>query len=315
MRSNPLIWLCAVALILLAAGCSQKDIECGAAGERLVTVRFHWDAAPEASPDGMTLYFYPRSAGGKIWRFDIAGRDGGQVELPVGSYSLLAFNNDLPGVVIADAETFEGALCRMKLSGNVGTGTGMLYAGTVASVDVTPCGVRYITASGEVKECGMSLIRCYPEPRCGSYGVIVKNVRGMERVRSAVALFGGLAQEMLLASGECCGDAAQVSMGLTLQSADSLLTGASRAFGLCPGQTDFNVTLRVTRTDGVVLDKKFDVTRQVLTAPDRRRIVVIIDGLTIPSDTLPPEPGGDDDDIGIIVGVDGWTVINIDLTT
>lgn len=87
----------ALTVIVTAASCEHKDIECPGATED-VHILFEWDKAADADVAGMTLFFYPQDAHGRIWRFDIAGRDGGHVELPPGRYSLTACNNDLPGI-------------------------------------------------------------------------------------------------------------------------------------------------------------------------------------------------------------------------
>ena len=75
-----LLSVCVLAMALILQSCRHSAIICPDGGGRVIDVRFMWDDAPDAMPDGMTLYFFPVNSDGNIWRFDIAGRDGGKVE-------------------------------------------------------------------------------------------------------------------------------------------------------------------------------------------------------------------------------------------
>ncbi|MDE6135412.1 MAG: DUF5119 domain-containing protein, partial [Muribaculaceae bacterium] len=94
--------LCGISLILVS--CHQKDLLYPGSSMIKITVSFDWEQAPEACPDGMTVVFFPVGTGGKVWRYELPGRDGGDVELPAGTYNMLAFNNDLRYVFFDDVE-------------------------------------------------------------------------------------------------------------------------------------------------------------------------------------------------------------------
>lgn len=306
-----------VFLILMAAlflsSCHHREIECPAGVAGRIDVKFMWDQAPEAEPDGMTLYFFPLDDGGQIWRFDIAGRDGGPVALPLGRYRLLAYNNDLSRVSFTNKDSFYDFTAN---AGIVSEGTvtppGLLYAGTVEMINITMCGVEYVKPDGSVKNCNQGLVRCYPRRLSTVYTIEVRNVTGLEYLRTASVRLDGLAPSLRMVSDESLGEAVGENTALTPDVANSTLGGVLTGFGSAPGTLDHQLTVTVTRGDGKSFAKSFDVTSQVLNSSDSKNVLIVVDGLKIPDDVTPPSPG---EDVGIEVGVDGWNEIIIDLTT
>ena len=53
-------------------------------------------------------------------------------------------------------------------------------------------------------------------------------------------------------------------------------------------------------------------TEQIVNSPDHHNVTIVIDGLEIPDGETPKPPIGEGD---LDVGVDGWTVIIIDINT
>lgn len=308
--------LMAAIMASVAASCSQKEIMCPDGMEQTITVRFGWESHPEASPKGMTLLFYSVSQGGKVWRFDIAGREGGPVVLPTGTYALLAFNNDLPGIRTDALESFGGACALLKTSADLSSGCGELYSGTVPRVEITPCGVTYLTPSGEAKECGLGIIRCPMKALWSLYTVRVLDVKNLQLLRSARVTIDGMASCMNLSKGTP--EATECRIGIKMDEptdSDTDFSGSATCFGSAPRCKEHTMRLDIVRNDGQTLRKTFDVTEQIRTAPNPRNVVITIQGIEIPPDSIPPSPGGDDSDVGISVGVDGWNVINIDIST
>lgn len=291
-------------------GCGHKDIVCPGAEPRPVAVLFMWDKAHEACVDGMTLYFYPLSAGGRMWRFDIAGMDGGAVELPVGRYRMLSVNNDLPGVTFSSVgsyETFE-ANARIASNGRAYP-TGMLYAACVQDVEVTLCGVSYRLPDGSVKDCPMGVVRCAPDSVATVYDISLTNLKGGGNVRSITAMLSGIASSVIVATGSRGDSTCAVSSALE-QVAATTWTGTTTGLGTPSGAPSFMLDIRVETTRGSIWSKRLDVTGQVTGCRNPRHVIIIVDGLEIPEDTAPDIPDGD---VGIAVGVDGWKEIEIDL--
>ena len=130
----PVAFLTMLAAALLAS-CRQKDIVSPDEMIRLM-VDFNWRNAYEAEPEGMTVLFFPADGDSPSWRFDIPGR-GGEVELFPGLYRVLAYNNDLPGVVMANTDSYDicEATVRM-MSDTLSHCTGMLYGASLSSVAI-----------------------------------------------------------------------------------------------------------------------------------------------------------------------------------
>ncbi len=282
---------------------------------RTVTVCFMWDKAQNADVGGMTVYFYPTDGIGRIWRFDIPGRDGGPVELPTGRYRMLAVNNDLPGITFSGQDSFDEftANTRRDIGTTVVQPTGMLYGGKVVDVDVSACCVDYLTSGGVTKECPMGVIRCYPDSLSTIYHVTFSNIKGSERLRSASARLAGIASTMKVSTGLGGDSVCATTFPLTMSTdATPRLTGLTSGLGNPAGTPAFTLSITVTRTDGKSFVKNFDVTQQVLNSSTPRNVFINIEGLEIPDSEIPDQPGGD---VGLVVGVDGWQVIEIDIST
>lgn len=308
-----LLFVCVPAMALILQSCSHSAIICPEGGGRVIDVRFVWDEAPDAMPDGMTLYFFPLDSGGSIWRFDIAGREGGKVELPFGSYRLLAFNNDLPRIDYSETDSYDSFTANARFAGKAMVyAPGLLYVGTVGFVDVTVCGVEYTDHGGCDKNCPRGLVRCYPKLESTIYNVIVRDIDGISLVRSASATIDGIASAMKLVSGDATGYVVGESLSLSSLRQSSEMNGVTTGFGSIPGKNEYWLIITVTRTDGKTFAKRIDVSSQVLNSSNPRNVTIIVDGLDIPGDDLPPSS---DDNVGIEVGVDGWHEIIIDINT
>lgn len=307
-------------LLALIYGCGHKDIyDLGDTTGR-IDVAIEWDHAPAASPAGMTLYFFPTSKNGRIWRFDIAGPNGGTVDIPTGYYQMIAVNNDLPSVKISDSSSFLDFTEKI-VEKTVGAGSdaalqsaGMLYGGVIDFLEVTPCGVVYHTDEGTVKECRYGIVRCHPDSLTTIFNVIIRNINEGERVTSAKAAISGVGNGIHIGNGTSIDDAGNCSVALSLEKdADqNSLTGSAGAFANTR-TGDYFLRLYLTINNEKKISKSFDVTSQVVNSTYPRNVTITIDSLDIPSGDIPDRPG--EDVGGIVVGVDGWESIEIDLAT
>ncbi len=301
----------AIILFLAATSCSHKEIICPASENRQITVLFDWDHASGAAPEGMTLYFFPAGSREQIWRYDISGPNGGPVELPTGSYRMVAFNSDLPGIEISGKDSYShiSANARRASSGDYIASTGMLYGTTVSQLEVTPCGVRYSDSNGTVKECGQSIVRCHPDSLATAFTLLFKSVSGLERVASATAILHGMAPGIKIADRVPEGNGASLPSQLAFNTAGHEMT--SGATGFYPADAKgITLQLIVTCNDGKTYSHNFDITEQIMNSPSKHNVIIMIDNISIPDG----EPSSPDDEIGgIDVGVDGWSNIEIDI--
>lgn len=309
---KPIPTLLLLALAALSASCAHKAIECPAAPAG-IEIRFEWDRAPAADVDGMSLYFYPLDSYSRLWRFDIAGRDGGRVELPSGTYRLIACNNDLLGTTIAGADALSTvrAEAARTVADGVYTSTGMLYGAVVSELEVTPCGVSYTTPEGTVKHCGRGLVRCHPDSLATHYSVRVSHVSGMEHARSVAADVSPTASAVMLDTQRPAGRAdASLRMTLAADRQQHTLTGEGCAFGAPPLPSACRLSLLVATTEGKTVARSVEITPQELNIISPHNVMITIDGLDLPDDG-----SGAGDVGGIDAIVDGWSVVEINLST
>lgn len=289
---------------LLLAGCTHKDIVCPYEETRVVRVSFEWDRASGADPAGMTIYFYPLGEGGQVWRFDVAGRDGGEVELPIGRYRMLAVNNDLPGLTFTGQNGYQTLTATTReLDQSYVCPTGMLYSGKVDEAEVTLCGVSYITEEGSLKECPVGVIRCWPDSMATVYTVNVEEIRGIERVRSVSMVLEGLAAQKYIYSDEAEGAASLLTQAEIDRRGSGAFHTVTTGLGSPAEGGETFLTVIGTKTDGLIFKKSFNVTDQVSNSPNPLNVLINIKGLTIAENDSTQTT---DPDVGMTVGVDGW---------
>lgn len=276
-----------------------------------IDILFEWDKARNAEIDGMTLYFYPIDGHNKIWRFDIAGRNGGRVELPYGIYRMIACNNDLPGVGLEDtgnASTIR-ATAKRRINDGVYASTGMLYVAVVDEIEVSPSGVSYMYG-GALNECDTGLVRCQPDSMSTQYTVDIGNVTGINRVRSVAARFGNVGESIFLNDGHLSDSNAWLYLVLTAGTQKNNLSGSGCAFSVTSPETaDYHLSVSIVKTDGKSIVKTMEIKRENMNIITAHNVIITIDGIDISDDD--GDTSGDVGGIG--ADVDGWNVIEIDL--
>lgn len=311
-------------LTLLSYGCQpHKEIECSENMLRKINLRFDWEDLPQAHPEGMTVYFFPTENDGRIWRFDIAGQTGGQVELSPGTYRMLAFNNDTHNVRFTDTghyDLFGATTPGITSLQNESAATPPLrtmpeniYAGCIDNLDITICGVRYSEPSspeGKTVECGKSIVKCPMNYRTCIYTVIIRNVKNSDRTVSIAGSLSGLAGGITLANGDLQPPDVTEPFPMAVHKPQTI-TGSLTCFGHIESDTNI-LTVTAKLNDGTTVNARRDVTEQIVNSPDPHNVTIVIDGLEIPDGETPKPPIGEGD---LDVGVDGWTVIIIDINT
>lgn len=280
------------------AGCRQKDVVYGLEPIQ-VGIEFDWQNALGADPEGMTLIFFPVDDASGPWRFDITGREGGDIEIIPGRYRVLAFNSDLPGVEFTDRDSFDSFSAAVRSAGDtLAAPTGILYA-----ADLT--GAEIMNSHGK-----RQVLTFVPDSLSTVYHIRLDSVSGTERIKTAKAVLNGLASSVCLQLKRNSETRCNVVAPLRISARDrSVLETETTGFGN-PDIPDPRITLDViVATSHATYRKSFDVTDQVVNSKYRRNVYINITGLDIPAADTPQNPGGDD--VGISVGVDGWQVIEI----
>ncbi|MCM1290812.1 MAG: DUF5119 domain-containing protein [Prevotella sp.] len=311
MRNISIAILVFLATMLLGSCSEHKEIKCPAGNTRKIHITFMWDKAKDANPQGMTLYFYPANGLGKSWRFDISGRDGGDIEIPSGKYNLLTVNNDLPGISMIDESRYSeiAAAVRHFDTDTYARPTGTIYCGKVTDIEITPCSLSYRKEDGSIKECPAGLIRCYPDTLSTLYHITVSEIKNIQLARNVKISLSGLAYSKKLYDGYAVGNSATFTEAVINQNTEAF-TASTTALGPPSSHLPNDLTVYVTRTDGKVFSKSFDVTSQILNMLEAKVVYIHIEGLKIPTQDITS-----DADVGIEVGVDGWKVEEILITT
>ena len=294
----PILILSVWAIGMLTA-CRQKDLVY--AGDPVkVMVRFDWRKAAAADPEGMTLLFFPADMNSQFWRFDITGREGGEIELLSGEYRVLAYNNDLPGISFTDTDSYDRYSATVRsIVDSISSPTGLLYSAHLSTANIynSPDAVPTITLT--------------PDSLSTVYHIRLDSVSGTERIKTANAVIKGLARSVNLQlqrnSEDCCSLMAPLRISTERHSIlETVITG----FGN-PDIPDPKITLEVlVTTSHGKYSKSFDVTDQVMNYNHPKDVYISIKGLDIPAVDIPTDPDGNPD-VGIAVGVDGWQLIEI----
>lgn len=296
-RQIPLLFVGVATLILWS--CEQKELYPDLSPLK-VRVDFDWNNAEGASPEGMTILFFPADGYSKEWRFDIEGRSGGEIEILPGLYHVLAYNSDLPGVNFIRIDSYDKYAGEVRnISDSICASTGILYS---AHIDDVSLGI------GSDNTQRLILL---PDSLSVVYNVRLDSVSGSERIKTATAIVKGLARSVCLQSQRNSKETCSISAPLLLSREDrSVLQATATGFGN-PDISDPRITLEVIITTAYgSYRKEVDVTGQVMESKNPRNVFIHISGLRIPAADDPSNPDGSPD-VGIGVGVDGWRVIEI----
>lgn len=325
-----------ISIIIVAAtllvGCNHKDLCYHHPHSANVRVEFDWINAPEANPEGMSVWFYSKTYG-NVQRFDFAGREGGMVELLVGEYEVLCFNNDTEAVLFRgsnaynqhEAYTREGDILE-SIYGNgsrseapraedtenqaVVISPDELWGSGVTNVVITDYGLSYTCApyDGAVEQETITseeyVITLYPEERFCIYTYEIRNIINLEHAVQMCGTISGMSNSAYIASGDLGRELVIVPFGANIGQND--VTGRFLTFGHHEENVEpHKFVLYVWMEDGSKWYYTFDVTDQVHSAPNKRRVHIVIDNLELPTPV-----GGDE---GFDVAVDDWVNENVDI--
>ena len=105
MKDAGYVFLVLLSSLLMLTGCSRRDIldEYPVSG---VNIKFDWNGVTDKLPEGMRVIFYPTNAEGKkVDRY--VSVKGGEVKVPPGHYSVVAYNYNTEIVQIRGEGAYE----------------------------------------------------------------------------------------------------------------------------------------------------------------------------------------------------------------
>ncbi len=312
---NLIFMTIAAGLALAASSCIYEYDKCPPA--LTLKIENDWQAAPEADPEGLAYMFFS-DLGGEPWRFDFAGREGGEVSLIPGDYSFVSFNDDTYNVRFREDGGYEGyeaytvraddsylpAAVR-ELDEKLHVCPDMMWGCSYDYVGLKYSGLEY----GEPAVRSESyILRCPQRHLTARYSFLIENVTNLDGVVSLSAVFTGLACSLNLADG-AKGDYPCMLPSAAKKGGETSIEGEFLTFGIPAEPTADNyLLLFVVLSDGRKFTYHFDVTPQVRNAPDPLDVKVIIRGLELEESEGGSKPGG-----GFDVSVDGWISITINI--
>ena len=303
---------------LSLTSCLHKDLSYDDSRRADIYVDFDWSNAQDAAPTSMLTYFFP--AGGDVLEYTFAGRDGGQIALPVGTtYCAISINGDNTywaglrhtddpdrfEIYTKDADELESyGLKTRSLPRAVGTAE--------ERIAKTP-GMVWSDRQDEIALPedidGEKHIIFYPAEAVCHYTVDIYGVRNMSYLHgtSVDATISGMAEGYL--HGKHTATDVTVTMPFTLKPSDNdtSLHAEFLTFGECNTvRAQHQLTVYMYTTDGSKWYHTFDVTSQVTDAPDPSHVHIVITGLDLPQ---PITDGG-----GFKPDVEEWQDIDIPLS-
>lgn len=312
----------AIVVCVVLCGCRQKelyimgDVQPDVA-ESIVDVKFLWNNAENAEVEGMSVYFFPLSEGGKIWNFEIAGMNGGLVSLIPGPYTFLAVNNDLPGIdftatpaagnIVAHARCYDDGTLRPS---------GMIYGAVIDKVDIPVDTCRNDTSEPPHHSTPPRPIYTFtvaPDSLATVYNIILTDVVRPEIIESFTARISGVAVSLTVDGNRRSEETGTINIPVEI--GGDIMAGSTTGLGTPSGTPHFTLTLFAQLSDRRRISKSltFDITDQVVQAKHPHNVYIILSGIEF--DTETPDEPDDGEDMGMDVDVEGWSNITIDLIT
>ena len=327
------VMISSLSLLLLVTACEHKELCYHHPHTAQLQVEFDWSYAPDAERnnevEGMCLWFYPvDEAGtqtGEPMRYDLAGMKGGTVEIPVGRYQVLYYNNDYEVVQFRgvgdfwqqecytrEGSLFEPVFGNASYSAPRAKGTEeervvitpeMMWGDHAMNVDIREKGLSYwFVRDGETEQTTIERdelrLTLMPHEQICRYTYEIRNVKNVGYVTQMSASLSGMSGSVFCASEQVEDEAVTLPFEASFDE-QTHIVGDFHTFGHHPENDErHKLALYVWLNDGSKWLYTFDVTGQVDEAPDKRRVHIVIDELSL------PEPIGDDS--GFQPTVDGW---------
>lgn len=322
-----------ITTLLFQTACEHKELCYHHPHIAQLQVEFDWSYAPYAEQnnlvEGMCLWFYPVDEGGTQTgdplRYDLSGMKGGTIEVPVGCYQVLYYNNDYETVQFRNVGDFwqkecytrEGSLFEpvygsASYSAPRAKGTEeervvitpeMMWGDHAMNVDIHENNLSYwFVRDGETERTTIERdelrLTLMPHEQICYYTYEIRNVKNMGYVTQMSASLSGMSGSVFCASEQVEDEAVTLPFEASFDE-QTHIVGDFHTFGHHPENDErHKLALYVWLNDGSKWLYTFDVTGQVDEAPDKRRVHIVIDELSL------PEPIGDDS--GFQPTVDGW---------
>lgn len=325
-----------ITISMLFPSCEHKDLCYHHPHTKTLRVEFDWRDAPDADPEGMSVFFYPVDGeDAPMRRLDFSGKTGGEIEIQEGRYMVLCYNNDTESVLLRGTDSFythEGYTREGNIFESIyGSGADyapqakeaenervvicpdMMWGCTALDVEISETGVSYLCFPESEKEdlggrpavSTGEVITLYPHEMVCTYTYEVRNVKNLKYAMQMCGSLSGMAPSLMLGD-ESLGTECVTIPFESVSDGVSTITGRFHTFGHHEkNSAPHKLLLYVWFDDGSKYYYTFDVTGQVHSAPDKRHVHIIIDGLDF------PQPIGNGS--GFLPSVDDWQTVEEDI--
>lgn len=306
-------YLFAALAALVGTSCEHKELCYDHSHTTDVRVVFDWSAAPDATPETMSLYLFPQTGGDPL-RYEFTDRQGGTITVPAGRYAALCLNSDTERILFRNMnapDTFEAytgesnplAMLGVR-SDDAPRAEGAEQERTVTSPDVLwSASAQDIELFQGVAD---QVITLHPTLSVRSYTVEILNAENLEYVQALSGTLSGLSCGLLLADKRLTSEAVTIPFAAAATEDLTGIEGGLLSFGPA-AVTDGSQKLVIYAVleNGEKWYYTYDVTDQVRTASDPYHVHILLDGLPLPK---PLVNGG-----GFQPGVDGWQEVYVDI--
>ena len=110
MKTNRKIRITAICigiLSLLQTACEHKELCYNHPHSGALHIVFDWREAPDANPESMYVWFFPKQ-GGEPVQYHLSGKAGGAVSLGEGCYDVLCLNGDTEMIRFVNTKRLDG---------------------------------------------------------------------------------------------------------------------------------------------------------------------------------------------------------------
>lgn len=297
----------------LATSCNTDELCYNHPHDGKFYIHFDWSDAPEATPSGMRVWFYPLT-GADSYTVDLSATDD-NVEIRELDYHILAHNNGTEWLTFTGTDAYHTHTITTR-DGGLLEPMGAAYRASTLSNDNDDS--RIAVAPEPVYSVGVENITVHhgdgltlkPQARHCHYTYEFRNVGSLKHVAHISAAISGMADGINLVSGEHSTTTCTIPVEAGAGSDGTSIVGSFYTFGHHPDITaPHRMSLYVVMDDGkqykYVTGDYLDVTSQIHDAPDPRNVHIIINGLELPTAI---ENGS-----GFTVDLNDWEDVNYDI--
>lgn len=304
-------------LSLIFSSCNHKELCYVHPHEVTLRLEYDWTNAPDANPAGMCVFFYHEDLEVAPVRFDFKGTEGGGITLIPGRYRVLTYNNDTEVAQFGNTHDFDTHYAFTR-EGNILEpiyGNGMSIPNRAEGTDdervmITP-DMMWGTNEIDIVVTGVEnqVITLYPQELLCHYSYEVRNVKNLKHVSQMSGALSGMSPSMTLVDEGLHTEPVTLPFEARRDGANTI-RGEFLTFGHHedvdkPHRMAFYMVMDDGSKYSFTKGSNLDVTNQVHSAPNRKRVHIIIDGLDLPT---PIENGS-----GFSPDVDDWDDVQQDI--